>query len=276
MCAQVCNVVQTHIAGQLEFQHHIVCPDFFHQLSAPVAFQAGAVQPVTDTHIREPLSRQQGIFHKGDGFFHIGFQRVVFPGVYADCPVSVIAGNLGHNFFYNCFQFADIVYFFPYKVTAHHIWVFAHHLQRLYGICKVTGRCDVLFYQGQRNTAYGSQKTDIHPCFSLYQRQDAVYLLQHFHIGSIFFNQCGVADFHIFYIFFLIFTAYPQQGIFVQGVAGIVRVGIVCQHSFQIGTHIPVFDSVHIHKVNAIVTGHTFCENISVQIQLFQVGKHSL
>ena len=144
---QVDDVIQAHVAGELEFQNHVVVLDLLQQFLALGALEAGAVQAVADAHIGEGLPGQKGFLHQTDGLGHVALQRVVFTGVDTDGPVGVLAGDAGDDFPDDGLQFRDIVDFLAHEVTAHHIGVFADHLQSLNGFRQVVAGNDVVLHQ---------------------------------------------------------------------------------------------------------------------------------
>ena len=276
MGIQVDDIVQPHIAGQLEFQGDIVLLDPGEQCLALVAFQAGAVQAVADAHMGEGLTGKQGTLHQVDGLGHIALQRVVFTGMDPDGPVRIEESHLRDDLPDHRLQLADVADLLAHKVAAHHIGIPADHLQGFHGLGQVIAGDDAVLHQGQGDPADGSQEPDIHTGFLLHQRQDPVDLGQHPDSGGILLDQCGVADLHIPDVPLLIFPSDPEKGVFIEGqilVAGILGIG---KHPGQVVSHILVFQNAVVGQGDFSLRGDALGEHIPVQVQLFQVGKHRL
>ena len=75
---------------------------------------------------------------------------------------------------------------------------------------------------------------------------------------------------------FLVFATDPEQCILIECNICKIRIFQIHQHLTQIAANIMVFNLPGIVQPDFIICLHTFCENITVKIQFFQIRKHRL
>ena len=231
---------------------------------------------MADTHTGKRLSRQQGFLHQADSLGHIALEGIIFARMNPDGPVGIPACDAGDDLPDHRFQLCNVIDFLAHEIAAHHIGIFADHLQGLNCLRQIVAGGDIVLDQGQGNPADGRQEADIHARLLLHQWQDAVNLPEHPGGGGILLHQGGVADLHILDMPLFVFPADPQEGIFVQCQPGeLIPLGIL-QHPLQIMADVLILDPAEVRQVDLIIGGHALGEHIAVQVQLFQVGEHCL
>ena len=101
-------------------------------------------------------------------------------------------------------------------------------------------------------------------------------LLQHTHGRGILLYQSRITDLHILDMTLLVFTADPEECIFIESDVGKILIFQIAQGTLQIAADILVFNLPHVDQIDLIRTCHTFCKYIAINIQLLQVCKHCL